>query len=176
MAKKKAQTTKRKNRKLESDLSALTRNLNFLNEDQKEALRKLKRRGCVWKAATIEKALQLKFACGSTGYDVILQQGYPLPFGRTLCRRLQHMAFKPGVLHEILKLMETKVASMEGIEKDCVLFLDEMEIRRGVELDRGNDTFLGMTTRPETDQPANRALVFMVGGMNSRWKQVIAYH
>lgn len=65
---------------------------------------------------------------------------------------------------------------MKDIEKDCVPFLDEMEIRRGVELDRCNDTFLGMTTLPETEQPANHELVFGVGGINSRWKQVIAYH
>ncbi|KAG0423539.1 hypothetical protein HPB47_000687, partial [Ixodes persulcatus] len=51
-----------------------------------------------------------------------------------------------------------------------------MEIRKGVVLDRGNDTLLGKTTLPKSDHRANHVLVFMVGGINSRWKQVIAYH
>ncbi|KAH7977595.1 hypothetical protein HPB49_002919 [Dermacentor silvarum] len=65
---------------------------------------------------------------------------------------------------------------MSDIEKDCALFLDEMEIRSGVELDHGSDSFLGTATLHESNQLANNALVFMVGGINSRWKQVIAYH
>ncbi|KAH7973694.1 hypothetical protein HPB49_004016 [Dermacentor silvarum] len=73
-------------------------------------------------------------------------------------------------------MMKVKVAAVSDIEKDCVLFLDEMEIRKGVELDRSGDGFLGKTTLPETDQAANHVLVFMVGGLNKRWKQVIAYH
>lgn len=72
--------------------------------------------------------------------------------------------------------METKVAAMSDIEKDCFVFLDEMKIRKGVVLDRGNDTLLGKTTLPKSDHRANNALVFMVGGINSLWKQVVAYH
>ncbi|KAL1447013.1 hypothetical protein MTO96_044416 [Rhipicephalus appendiculatus] len=37
-------------------------------------------------------------------------------------------------------------------------------------------TLLGTTTLPESNQLTNHALVFMVGAINSRWKQVIAYH
>lgn len=175
-SRKKLKRALRKTRQLETKLSTLTRNLTFLNEDQKRALEKLNRKGCAWSADTIRKGLQLKFACGSTGYDLLLEQGNPLPTKRTLCRRLQHLSFQPGVLTDILRVMETKVAAMSDIEKDCVLFLDEMEIRKGVVLDRGNDTLLGKTTLPKSDHPANHALVFMVGGINSRWKQVIAYH
>lgn len=174
--KKKLKKQTKCSKRLQENVSALTSNLKFLNEDQKSALHKRSRKGCVWSAETVKKALQLKFACGSTGYDVLLEQGNPLPSRRTLCRRLQHLSFQPGVLKEIFDIMETKVAAMTDIEKDCVLFMDEMEIRRGLELDRGSDAFLGTTTLPESDQPANHALVFMVGGMNTRWKQVIAYH
>ncbi|XP_077513114.1 uncharacterized protein LOC144124355 [Amblyomma americanum] len=50
---------------------------------------------------------------------------------------------------------------MSENERDCVLFLDELEIWRGVELDGSSDCFLGKITLPESDQPANHALVFM---------------
>lgn len=175
-ASRKLKASSKKARKLEENLSSLTTNLKFLNDDQKAALQKTNRKGCVWNSETIKKAQQLKFECGSTGYDLLLEQGNPLPSRRTLCRRLQHFSFKPGVLTEIISVMETKLSAMTDIEKDCVLFMDEMEIRKGVELDCGCDSFLGKITLPEWDQPANHALVFMVGGINSRWKQVIAYH
>ncbi|XP_077519843.1 uncharacterized protein LOC144129587 [Amblyomma americanum] len=175
-ANKKLEKAAKRTKQLEENLTTLTANLSLLNQDQKAALEKKNRKNCSWGANTIKKALQLKFACGSAGYDLLLEQGQPLPSRRTLCRRLQHLTFLPGVLTEILTLMEAKVAAMSEIERDCVLFLDELEIRRGVELDRSSDCFLGKTTLPESDQPANHALVFMIGGLNTRWKQVIAYH
>ncbi|KAK8769034.1 hypothetical protein V5799_014500 [Amblyomma americanum] len=65
---------------------------------------------------------------------------------------------------------------MENVEKDCVLFLDEMEIATAFELYRGEDALLGSITLPsKPDEPANHALVFVLGGINQRWKQVIGY-
>ncbi|XP_049271728.1 uncharacterized protein LOC119395051 [Rhipicephalus sanguineus] len=66
---------------------------------------------------------------------------------------------------------------MHDIEKDCVLFMDEMEISQGFDHDRSLDCLFGGTTLPQSNvQVANHALVFMIGGLNTRWKQVIAYH
>nr|XP_054917297.1 uncharacterized protein LOC129380430 [Dermacentor andersoni] len=176
-SKKKLKTAARKTKRLEKDLSALAKNLDFLKEDQKAALKRKSRKGSAWSAETIKKALQLKFACGSAGYDLLLEQGKPLPsLCRTLCRLLQHLSFNPSVLIDIVNMMKVKVAAMSNIEKDCVIFLDEMEIRKGVELYRSGDGFLGKVTLPETDRAANHVLVFMVGGLNTRCKQVIAYH
>lgn len=65
---------------------------------------------------------------------------------------------------------------MQEIEKDCVLLLDEMEIARCYELDRAEDVLGGTTLPAKPDEPTHHALVFMIGGLNQRWKQVIAYH
>ncbi|XP_065280812.1 THAP domain-containing protein 1-like [Dermacentor albipictus] len=105
VAKKKMRTATRQAAKLETKVTMLTANLNYLNEDQKTALERQDRTCRTWSADTVKKALQLKFACGGTGYDLLIEQGYPLPSRRTLCRRLQHLSFKPGVLHEILSAM-----------------------------------------------------------------------
>lgn len=120
--KKKLKKQAKRSKGLQKNISALTSNLKFLNEDQKSALHKLSRNGCVWSAETVKKALQLKFACGLTRYDVLLEQGNPLPSRRELHRRLQHLSFPPGVLEEILGILETKVAATTDIEKDCVFF------------------------------------------------------
>ncbi|KAH6927413.1 hypothetical protein HPB50_003275 [Hyalomma asiaticum] len=51
-----------------------------------------------------------------------------------------------------------------------------MEIATAFELDRAEDILLGGTTLPsKPEEPANHALVFMLGAINQRWKQVIAY-
>lgn len=66
---------------------------------------------------------------------------------------------------------------MEDIEKDCLLFLDEMEIMQGYEHGRSEDCLLGGVTLPDRPkEAAHCALVFKRGGPNRRWKEVIAYH
>ncbi|KAM7298224.1 uncharacterized protein ISCGN_018634 [Ixodes scapularis] len=118
----------------------------------------------------------MKFACGTTGYELLRTLGYPLPSTRTLLRRMQSFHFLPGVLGEVFDILKRKADAMEEAERDCVLFLDEMEIAPGIELDQSEDCFLGSITLPKKNDDANRALVFMLGGLTSRWKQVIAYH
>ncbi|KAH9379560.1 hypothetical protein HPB48_021244 [Haemaphysalis longicornis] len=100
-----------------------------------------------------------------------------LAFSRILLRRLQNIHFLPGILLEVLDVLKRKVEAMVDIEKDCVLFMDEMEIAQGYAYDRSLDYLFGTTTLPDTpDKVAIHALVFMVGGLNKRYKQVIAYH
>lgn len=66
---------------------------------------------------------------------------------------------------------------MEDIQKDRVVFMNEMEIAQGYEHDRSLNSLFGSTTLLDTpDEVANHPLVFMVGGRNKRYKQVIAYH
>lgn len=139
-------------------------NLKFLNQDQKTALQSTNRTCSTWSAATVKKTLQLKFACGSSGYDLPIEQGNPLPSRRTLCRRLLWFSFKPGVLTEIFDAMKQKVSVMTDTEKDAVLFMDEMEIRKGIQLDRGCDSFLRATTLPESDQLLTIHLSLWLGG------------
>ncbi|KAH7937391.1 hypothetical protein HPB49_011515 [Dermacentor silvarum] len=81
------------------------------------------------------------------------------------------------ILHEVFDVLKRKVEAMEDIENDCVLFMDEMGIAQGYEHDRSLDYLFGSTTLPDTpDNVANHAFVFMVGGLNKRYIQVIAYH
>lgn len=151
--------------------------IKFLNEDQKKVMTRKTSRGCAWSEKTIRTSLQIKHACGTAGYELLRSLSYPLPSNRTLIRRLQNIHFLPGILHEVFDVLKRKVEAMEDIEKDCVLFMDEMEIAQGYAHDRSLDYLFGSTTLPDTpDKVANHALVFMVGGLNKRYKQVIAYH
>ena len=62
-----------------------------------------------WSDETIKKALQLKFACGKTGYELQLEMGMPLPSISTLHRRMKDIPFRSGILPAIFTLLRSKV-------------------------------------------------------------------
>ena len=148
----------------------------FLNSDQQKSLCKVNNKGCKWSPSTIKNALQLHFACGPTGYRVLLSQKYPLPSLRTLRRSIQFVKFESGILTEVFHFLAIKVKDMNVQERQCCLTLDEMSITASVELDNRNGNFIGEVTLPGHTGPATHSLVFMIGGISTRWKQTVAYY
>lgn len=146
------------------------------NDDQIDALGKKSTRGMEWSNETIELGLKLKFSCGSTGYGLLIKNNIPLPSISTLNRRLENLKFDTGILHEVFEFLSKKVKTMAPNEKDCCLFMDEMKIAECREFDQANNKFFGDITYPVIkNQRASDAFVFQLGGISSRWKQVIAY-
>ena len=82
----------------------------LFNRDQLVALQRHSTRGLQWQLDTIKKGLKLRFTCGSTGYNHLLDSGMPLPSVRTLQRRLQTICFEPGVLTTVFQYMKEKVS------------------------------------------------------------------
>ena len=148
---------------------------NFLHHDQLKALSRSTKRGIKWSTATIKSGLALHFTCGPTGYKELLSQHYPLPSRRTLLRSMQHIEFHSGVLSEVFAYLSIKVKSMCDEERECVLSVDEMSIKAAVEFDNRSGHFIGDVTLPEHSGVATHALVFMLGGISTRWKQIVAY-
>ena len=103
----------------------------------------------------------------------LLSQHYPLPSRRTLLRNMQHTEFHSGV--EVFAYLSIKVNSMCDEERECVLSVDEMSIKAAVEFDNRSGHFIGDVTLPEHSGVATHALVFMLGGISTRWKQIVAY-
>ena len=71
--------------------------LDFLTKDQKTYAHRKSMQGHKWSNTTIKRALQLRFACGTSGYETLLQHGYPLPAIRTLQKRTEHINFESGI-------------------------------------------------------------------------------
>lgn len=88
--------------------------------------------------------------------------------------------FEPGVLQEVFALLESKVPHLVEKERQCVLMLDEMSIVPKLEYDTSTGSVRGYATLAVPGAPAKsiatHALVFMLGGVSSRWKQVVGYH
>ena len=66
-------------------------------------------RGIRWSSATVKKALQLRFACGATGYNLLLKQQFPLPSLRTLQRRMETVLFEPGILNQVFEYLAPSI-------------------------------------------------------------------
>jgi hypothetical protein len=148
----------------------------FLNHDQRSALSKKSTRGSKWSSVTVKNALKLHFACGPSGYKELLCQRYPLPSHRTLLRSMQHVRFDSGILNEVFHYLAIKTSSMKAEERECCLTLDEMSIAAGVDFDIRSGSFIGDVTLPGHSGAATHGLVFMLGGIATRWKQTVAYY
>ncbi|KAH8040950.1 hypothetical protein HPB51_013120 [Rhipicephalus microplus] len=81
----------------------------LFNDDQMRSMERLSAQGARWEAGTLVKSLQLRLACGSRGYGLLREFGYPLPSDRTLQRHIQHVKFRPGLLRDILEPLRAKV-------------------------------------------------------------------
>lgn len=114
--------------------------IKFLNKDQ-EKVRTRKTSTCVF-GLKKQSELHCKSSTrGTAGYE-LLRSSYLLSLNRS-----------------------RKVEAMENIQKDWVVFMNEMEIAQGYEHDRSLDSLFGSTTLLDTpDEIANHPLVFMVGG------------
>lgn len=142
--------------------------------DQIEASKKKSTASVKWSRSTIMKALRLKFSCGNNGYEELIKQNIPLPCLRTLRRILLNINFEPGILHEVFKFLEIKIQTFKNDdEKDCVLIMDETPANLFV---MSSNTKIGNSTLPNHKRTGINVLVFMLGGISTRWKQIIAYY
>nr|XP_040582729.1 uncharacterized protein LOC121131308 [Lepeophtheirus salmonis] len=130
--------------------------INIFNSDQINLLRQTSKVRA-WSDKTIKKSLQLRLACETSGYQMLISHGYPLPSNRTLQRNLKRIDFQPGILHTVMSLLQLKTQTMEDSNKYCSIAIDE-------------------TLKPSSDELATHALVFALVGVITRWKQVVAYH
>ena len=116
--KKQLATTKAKLRIMHMKHTTLQENLKkIFNTDQIEAITTVTKKVSRWSEPTIKKGFQIRFATGITGYNMMRNQGMPLPSNRTLSERLQHIKFKPGIQHDIVDALKDKITSLNSMEK-----------------------------------------------------------
>ena len=159
----------------------------LFNTEQLEILKGKSSMGVTWSTATIKTALKLRFGCGTTGYNLLLSQGYPLPTIRTLQKRTAKISFEPGIAEDIFFLLKTKVATMDELDKECVILMDEMNLQSELNYDPTLQSLIGTATIPAsassksskaplTHPLATHGFTIMLAGVKTRWKQVVAYH
>ncbi|KAG4073211.1 hypothetical protein HA402_013476 [Bradysia odoriphaga] len=88
----------------------------------------------------------------------------PLPAVRTLNRYAARMVIAPGMLHDVLIMLEGYVAHLPDEERQVILSFDEMACKALVKYHRGLDQVFG---------PNKEMQVVMVRGIRSKFKQPI---
>lgn len=145
------------------------------NSDQVDMLLYEKQHPKQWNDKTIAESLKTKFVCGTKGYEH-QRKTYPLPSERTLQRRVESLDFNPGTLNNVLDLLKLKLNTMHPDDFDCGLVFDEMSIEEARSFCIADSRFYGDITIPGQSGTATHALVFMLVGIRSRWKQIVGYH
>ena len=119
----------------ESSYSVKQKLRKVFNSDQVQALEH-RDRGTQWRADTVKKALQLRYACGAQGYEFLRQCGHPVPAYCTLCRRVQHVDMTPGVDQYLIDMLATKLAVYNAGERECCMLIDEVQFSRSWNMTR----------------------------------------
>ena len=89
---------------------------------------------------------------------------------------MQNIQVYPGFNVNILQAMKQKVSSMKC--KLCAVVMDEMSIKESLYYNVEKDSVEGFEdfgSQGRTQYVANHAMVFMVRGLLSKWKQPVGY-
>ena len=79
------------------------------------------------------------------------------------------------MLTEVFDLLGKKVESMSFMERLTTITLDEMKIKEGYGYCPKTGHCYGKVTLPGHSGDATHALVFMMGGIRTHWKQAVGY-
>ncbi|XP_066591914.1 uncharacterized protein [Prorops nasuta] len=90
-----------------------------------------------WSPECLKLATQIRYAVGWKAYLYLKRDlKLPLPSYSTLCRRISRLDFNPGVLKNVILLMEKKRKTYHSShQSDCVPLMDEMDIQKTLEYD-----------------------------------------
>jgi len=83
------------------------------NEDQIRVLTNPKMNCREWSDETVKRAIQLRRACGSVGYQQILEQHIPFPCERTLRRKIHNVELDKDTEHITTKYLTTEHITTE---------------------------------------------------------------
>ena len=108
----------------------------------------------------------------------LLRKIFYLPSKSTLQKTLQKTSIYAGLNEKILHAVECKARYMQENDKDCILLFDEMAIKEGLQYNQDGDFIEGFEDLGgfvQGKSSADHAAVFMIRGLQSKWKQPIAY-
>lgn len=72
-------------------------------------------------------------------------------------------------------MMKIKAEHMPMRDRLCCLTMDEFSIKPSLDYDIKSVTFLGDVNLPDHDGQATKCLVFQLGGLAYRFKQIVGY-
>ena len=128
--------------------------------------------------AITDKMLALSIFYQSRKAYKILSKLFALPSKSTLQRTMQNTNIMPGFVEPVLDALKVKVSIMDPRDRYIALIFNEMSLKMSLTYNHGLDKIEGFEDFGENNNSlfvSDYALVFMVRGLSSKWKQPIAY-
>ena len=91
---------------------------------------------------------------------------------------MKNIYIKPGKYQNLINLFKVKVKAMTFLERQCVLFFDEVSLKSGLKYNAQDDEVEGFEDfghLGRSQKPATHGLLFMVRGLTLNWKQAVSY-
>ncbi|GBO19128.1 Transposable element P transposase, partial [Araneus ventricosus] len=120
-----------------------------------------------WTAEDISRHLIIR-SISRRAYEYWRNQiGIPLPSASTLKRWCSKFSCRPGMLHDVLLVMQKTFHSKPEAERLCILSFDEMHIDRKICYDVSEDQILG---------PFSKVQLVLARGIMAGWKQPVFFN
>ena len=104
-----------------------------------------------------------------------LEKRFKLPVKSTINLWLSKLRFQEGLCPNLMHLLSTRVKRLPEKERICSLIGDEISLRKSVDYSASFDKVFGVGKKEEEDKFHTGALVLMVAGLQSRWKQTVSF-
>ncbi|OXA51518.1 Transposable element P transposase, partial [Folsomia candida] len=117
-----------------------------------------------WTDGEIGKFITMRYKANT--YEYMRTLGFPFASTRTLQRFTQKIDFSPGILKPILSLLKNEFQDASEISRQCSLVFDEMALEGSFAYDSVEDKIY---------PPSVNINAYVLRGLFSPWKQVIAY-
>ena len=128
--------------------------------------------------AVSDKMMALSIFYQSRKAYGILSKLFALPSKQTLQRSMQNTNVMPGFVDTIFDALKLKISALDDKDKYVALVFDEMTLKNDLIYNHGLDKIEGFEDLGDLGTShfiADHALVFMVQGLLSKWKQPLAY-
>lgn len=118
-----------------------------------------------WSPEDIASAISLR-SVSPKAYRYLRANNYPLPSLSTLRSWVTTFDVSPGILKNVISLMNKKSRDMSKFERISVLSFDEMYVSNKIDIDKKHEQRIG---------PHKSCQTVMVRGLFSKWKEPIYY-
>ncbi len=104
-----------------------------------------------------------------------LSTRFKLPSKSTINLWLSKLQFREGLCPNLLKLLSLRVKRLPEEDRTCSLIGDEISLKKSVDYSASFDKVFGVSSKDDKEKFETGALVFMVAGLRSRWKQAVSF-
>lgn len=158
-----------------NEINTLKMNLSkYFNNDQIDSLKRIGNNYKKWSIETCEKAIDLRYKIGLSGYEII-RKFVPIPSMTTLFRRLENFDFITGVCNVAIEYLKYVCAENPIFSRGC-LVLDRMSLVPGEDFDKNGNKLGFDTLKNNKNILASDGLAVLFCGTIRRFKQIVGHH